>query len=235
MQLVYFLLGLIVGSFLNVLIYRIPRGEQFVAGHSRCTHCDHILAWYDLIPVASFLVLGGKCRYCKQAISPQYPIIEIISGLFFALAPSIPMLIVLELMLVLAMIDAQHFLIPDIILIGLVLVSLFTGAISWNHVLSALGCGGFFFALWAISKGRWIGFGDVKLAAVLGLLFGFPGAVVVIYVAVIIGGLFGVILLLLHKATGKTPLPFGTLLGLCAGLFIFLQQPILKALAWLSF
>lgn len=230
-----FLFGLIVGSFLNVLIYRIPRDQPFVAGRSHCPHCNHILAWYDLIPVASFLMLRGRCRYCGHTISPQYPIIEIISAIFFVFAPSAPALIVLELFLILAIIDYQHFIIPDGLLIALVIVSPFMGAISWNHVLAVLGCGGFFFALWAISKGRWIGFGDVKFAAVLGLLFGFPGAVVVIYIAVILGGLFGVILLVLHKATGKTPLPFGTLLGLCAIAFIFLEKPIMKALAFWNF
>lgn len=224
-----FILGLIVGSFLNVLIYRIPRGEGFVAGRSRCPHCHHDLVWRDLVPLVSYLILRGKCRYCRKPISAQYPLIELISGIFFVMAPSLFALALLEIFLVLAVIDYQHLIIPDSLLIVLAAIALVQSGL--HHWASALGCAAFFFLLWVISRGRWIGFGDVKLAGVLGLLFGFPGAVIVIYLAVIGGGLLSVILLVLKKATMKTALPLGTLMTLCAGFYLFFQAPVMRVLA----
>lgn len=225
-----FILGLIVGSFLNVLIYRIPRGQTFVSGRSRCPHCHHDLKGLDLVPVFSYLALRGRCRYCKHRISPQYPLIELISGALFVLAPSPFMIVVTELLLVLAVIDYQHLIIPDSLLIVLVIVAFaFQPAafFSMNHLLTALGCAGSFFLLWAYSRGAWVGFGDVKLLAVLGLTFGFPGAVLVLYGAVLGGGLVSMVMLLLKKATLKTQLPFGTLLA-CSGIvWVLCQAPIL--------
>jgi len=218
-----FLAGLFVGSFLNVLIYRIPRAQQFIAGRSRCPHCQATLAWYDLIPVVSFLLLRGHCRYCHARISLRYPAVELASGLIFVFAPSYLAIAVLEILLVIAIIDYEHLIIPDSFVIILALLGL------WNpHVFTALGSAGFFFILWAISKGRWIGFGDVKLAGALGLFFGFPSGPLVIYLAIISGGILGAFLLLLGKAHRKTALPFGTLLAIAAGTMMFFQEPILR-------
>ena len=139
-----FILGLLVGSFLNVLMYRLPRGEQFVAGHSRCPHCGHELAWYDLLPVISYLMLRARCRYCHARISVQYPIIELVSGLFFVLGHSVVAIIFLEVFLVIAVIDYQHLIIPDSLLVVLGIVGIVDG-VSRTDVYSALVAGGFFF------------------------------------------------------------------------------------------
>ncbi|MEK7616155.1 MAG: prepilin peptidase [Patescibacteria group bacterium] len=228
---VYFAFGLIVGSFLNVLIYRIPHGEGFFAGRSHCPYCGHRLVWYDLVPLVSFVLLRGHCRYCSERISLQYPLIELISGLLFVLLWQQPlMLAAIALLLVISVIDLQHFLIPDMLLVPIVLLALVNHR-SWDAVIFAFAAALFFFLLWFFSRGRWIGFGDVKLAGVLGLLFGFPDALVVFYVAVIVGGLLGSILLVLKKATMKTQLPFGTLLAFGAVLVASLQAPIHEILS----
>ena len=218
-----FLTGLFVGSFLNVLIYRIPRGQQFVAGRSRCPHCRAVLAWYDLIPVASWLILHGRCRTCHQQISPVYPFVELLSGLFFVFAPSIPMLVALEVFLVLVIVDYRHLIIPDGLLIVLLAAALATRAFSWDTLWTVLGCGGFFLLLWLVSRGRWIGFGDVKFAAVIGVLFGFPGGVIALYAAVILGGVISVFLLALGRATMKTKLPLGSLFAVSAMWYILFR------------
>ncbi len=226
------LLGLVVGSFLNVLIYRIPRGEGFVVGSSRCTTCRHDLAWYDLIPLVSYLLLRGRCRYCAAPFSIRYPIVELISGLFFVFAPSVFILIELELFLVIAFIDAEHLIIPDGLLLALlavVIASNYHAVLSWHQWVAVVSYAGFFFSLWWVSRGRWIGFGDVKLAAVLGLLFGFPAGLLVIYVAVILGAIVGIFLMVTRRATMKTAVPFGTLLAISACCFLFYQDTIIGA------
>ena len=219
-----FILGLLVGSFLNVLIYRLPRELPFVRGRSRCPHCDLVLAWYDLVPVVSYVMLLGRCRYCKKSISLQYPLVELTSALFFVFAPSIAWLVVLEIFLVLAVIDLQHLVIPDELLVVLIAVSVAMG-IAWHqaNLISALGAGGFFLTLWLVSRGKWIGFGDVKLGALLGLLFGFPGTGIVIYGGVIIGGVVSVSLLVLRKANRKTAVPLGTFLAIAATVYILYE------------
>ncbi len=219
-----FILGLLVGSFLNVLIYRLPRELPFVKGRSHCPRCDRVLVWYDLIPLISYIVLFGRCRSCKRHISLQYPLIELASGLLFVFAPSLLWLIALEIFLVLSVIDLRHLLIPDGLLVVLVALAL-AMRVAWHsaNLLSALGIGGFFLLIWLISHGKWIGFGDVKLGAALGLLFGFPGAIVVLYGGVVFGGLVGIILLLLRKANRKTAVPLGTFLALAAIAYILYE------------
>src|SRR3989344_407213 len=129
------LFGVAIGSFVNVLIYRIPRGLQFITGRSQCPHCSAGIAWYDLIPLASYIALKGSCRHCGALISPIYPIIEFLSGagalwLFYALRAESPAVFVVsfvffEIFLALAVIDYQFMILPDgLLLVGLVMVLL---------------------------------------------------------------------------------------------------------------
>lgn len=220
------LFGFVIGSFLNVLICRVPAGQGVVFGRSHCPHCHATLALYDLIPLASFAILRGHCRSCRKAISFQYPLVELASGILFIFLWTQPLfLIAAELLLAIAIIDYRHFIIPDSLLIVLAIAALWE-----HHVFSALGAFAFFATLWLVSRGRWIGFGDAKLAGVLGLLFGFPAVGLIVYIAVLLGGLFGVTMIVLKKATMKTALPFGTLLSLCAGIYIFFNEPLIQVL-----
>lgn len=248
-----FVLGLILGSFVNVLVYRLPRGRGVVKGRSHCPHCRKKLLWGDLVPVLSFIWLDGRCRYCRKPISWRYPTVELISGMLFLLswwyfAPMgigtmIFYVFLLETLLTLALIDMAFLLLLDkVILFGLAgtllygvleMTGLIAGGlkiISWSHLLSAL----FFLALlgslWFVSKGRWIGLGDAKLMGWLGLVLGWPGAWITLYLAIVIGGIISLGLYVSKKAGLKTKLPFGAFICLAAGLHIFMGTAIIEQL-----
>ena len=223
-----FIVGLAIGSFVNVVSIRLPVGRSY------CPACKRTLCWYELLPLASYLALLGKCRTCRAPISIRYPLIELISGFIFLLAPSIPAIIIAELFVILALIDFDRLIIPDFLLICLLILLPFFAVLRWSSVWCALGLGSFFFLLWFVSNGRWIGFGDVKLSAVLGLVFGFPGSLLVVYSAIILGGALGVILLISRRATMKTALPFGSILAFASIIYIIYpwQDIILKIMGF---
>lgn len=227
------LLGLAVGSFLNVLIDRIPRGENVVWKPSHCDFCKKPLRWFELVPVVSFLVQGGRCRRCKKPLSLQYPFIELLTaGGYVALLPLSRWmflhyaytLVIFSAGVVIFFIDLKHQIIPDSMLY-FVLVTLFILGIPlpamewWQHVLSGSLSGLMFFLLWAITKGRGLGLGDVKLVVLLGLLLGYPLIVVSLYIAFLTGAVTGVILIVANRAKMKSRIPFGPFLivgTLCA-------------------
>ncbi len=228
-----FLFGLVVGSFLNVCIYRIPRGESIAFPGSHCTGCGTPLRPRDLIPVASYLSLGGRCRHCKRAISPRYPLVELTTaGLivlqgwrresfvsFFLYAALTAVLIVVT------MIDFDHQIIPD----GLVLVIAALGLVRLMTVLlpqrgpaalldSAVGFllgGGLFFLIAAVSRGG-MGGGDVKLAAALGLWFGWKQQLLLMFMAFVLGALVSAALLATRVKGRKEGIPFGPFLAVSA-------------------
>lgn len=182
------ILGLIVGSFLNVVIFRLHTGMGF-GGRSKCLSCNKILQWYELFPLFSFLVQRGKCRKCKAKISWQYPMVELATGIFFALTAwliglqhefqLIVWLVLVSLGIVIAVYDLRHKIIPLRPLVGLGFVSILAGFHLFGLVLVPLP----FFILWVISQGRWIGFGDIEIMAVAGFLLGISGG----FSAVLIG------------------------------------------------
>ncbi len=181
----YFLLiGIILGSFFNVLIDRLPKGQNVLWGRSHCDHCKKTLRWYELIPVISYIFQAGKCRRCHSGLSLQYPVMEIITGLGYFLIFSyysydlmalIGILILFSVFLVITVADIKYQVIPDSMLavsvfgISMVHYSNFEPTQLMSYGLSAICSGGFFYALWYFTKGRGMGFGDVKLAFILGL------------------------------------------------------------------
>jgi len=245
-----FLFGLAVGSFLNAVIYRLEAGDSALRGRSYCPRCKHVLSWQDLVPVLSFVMLRGKCRYCKGQISPQYPLVEICTAGIFLLsfkfqvsslnqASSAEILNILYLwiissfLIVLFVYDLKHYILPDKILfpaIGVVLgyrVSEFLKFENWDLfgiwslVFGALGAASFFLAIFLISRGKAMGFGDVKLALFMGLFLGWPNILVALFVAFMLGGAVGGVLILLRKKHMKSEIPFGPFLiaGTFAALF----------------
>lgn len=231
-----FLLGLVVGSFVNVLVYRIPRHESWLFGRSKCTDCGQAIRWYDLIPVFSYLILKGKCRNCKNSISVQYPLIELFSGFLFVSFFDQPfILFALEMILVIGVIDLRHYIIPDKILVALGVVGLIYNiwqfGFSTSYFAITILLFLLFFCLWYFSKGQWLGFGDVKFVTVLGLAFGFPASGLIVYISVLLGGIIGAVLLLLRKAHMKTELPFGTMLAMGTFMFIFFQDKIYEIIS----
>ncbi len=188
-----FLFGLIIGSFLNVVIYRLHTGKS-LQGHSHCLSCGTTLRAYELVPLVSYLLLRGRCRSCGCYIPVRYFVVELCTGLLFLLsfvfASSLSEMllwwVVMSLFVVITVYDVRHYIIPDSMTALLTLIGIFwygfllyTGT-PWITVgeafLAALAGSGFFFLLWFISKGAWLGFGDVKLAFPLALLVG-PGLV----------------------------------------------------------
>jgi leader peptidase (prepilin peptidase)/N-methyltransferase len=237
-----FILGLIVGSFLNAVIFRLATNESFATGRSHCPHCHHVLSALDLIPVLSFFILGGKCRYCGGKISWQYPLVELTTAVIFALLASNYGLQVMDhkflfeavlacFFIVIAVYDYKHYLILDkVVFPSLVLViiwNMVTGNF-FNGLFGGVVVSGFFAAQYFISKGRWIGFGDVKLGLVLGNLFGLPGSLVLLMLAYFSGALVGIFLLITKRKHLTSHLPFGVFLSLSAIIMMLYGSELTK-------
>lgn len=232
-----FILGLIAGSFVGVVIHRLPKGEQFISGRSYCPHCRHFLQWHDLVPILSFLILRGHCRYCRNKISPTHPAIELCSGIilvasFFLLSPLglihwLFWVFILESFLILAFIDLKHFILADsvmaVILAAFACYEIFGGRVagagsvfSFGNLAGATFWFLTFFLIWGLSNGKGIGLGDAKLAGLLGLVFGFWNSVFILYLAVIIGVAAGLVLILSGRGNLKTKLPLGAFISFSA-------------------
>lgn len=196
------LLGLCIGSFLNVVIYRLPNGMSLSKPSSHCTKCGYILRWFDNVPVLSYLFLGGKCRKCKTRISPRYVIVELVSCAFYLLSvflfweTSITYSVISALMssvlICVFFIDLEHMYIPDrfqiiILILGTVAVFFDNFTVWYDHLIGCFVGGGvflllYFGAIWLLKK-EGIGFGDVKLAFVTGLLLGWQRFLLAIFIA----------------------------------------------------
>lgn len=222
-------LGLLVGSFLNVCIHRLPRKESIVFPASRCPQCGHALAWYENVPVLSYAVLRGKCRDCRAPIAIRYPIVELLTGgLFlwhwwvFGWTPLFAVRLVFACaLLVLFAIDLEHQILPDVITLpGIVAGFLCSLLLPPGPLLSLAGIvvgGGI---LWGISEAWFrirkveaMGFGDVKMLAMVGAFLGVKLVVLVFVLSSMIGGVIGVVLIAARRADRATKLPFGTMLA----------------------
>ncbi|OGF99812.1 hypothetical protein A2Y99_03665 [Candidatus Gottesmanbacteria bacterium RBG_13_37_7] len=226
------LFGLSVGSFINVLVDRIPKGESVVKGRSYCDSCRHQLSWTDLIPLLSFILLSRKCRYCSKKISYQYPLIEVTVGLVFLFTcvaiiqnkivdytTMIYIFGVTSALLTIFFIDFKYRIIPDEILIFLILIALlkniFLGSTTFgNYLVSAVIFFLFFLILFIVTKGKGMGFGDVKFAFAIGLILGFPKVIIAFYLSFLTGALISLILILVGKKKMKSSVAFGPFLSL---------------------
>lgn len=231
-----FIFGTVIGSFLNCVIWRIYKEESFLKGRSYCPSCRHKLSWYDLVPVFSFLVLGGRCRYCKKKISLQYPLVELATGILFLMLaiynfPAI-FFIISCFLIIIFVYDFRHYLIPDVVIYPAILIFCFwyfgrylffsdiTKGEALGTAMSAFGAATFFLATVMVSRGQWMGIGDIKLALLMGLLLGWPNIFVALFLSFLIGAIIGVGMILLKKKTLKSEIPFGPFLVL--GTFISL-------------
>lgn len=222
-----FITGLFIGSFLNVVIDRVPRSESFIIGRSHCDVCQHPLAWYDLFPLISFLLLQGKCRYCHKKIGWQYPLVEFTTAVTFAsnflffhnaqLLTIIFSFCILCISIIVFFTDLWSGIIPDVALgfgfVATVIVFLLQKESFIPHVVGFLLSGFFFWVLWFVTKQKGMGFGDVKLAAFLGFLLGTPFIIPAFYLAFLTGAIVALILIGARrkKLKGDT-LPFGPFL-----------------------
>lgn len=236
-----FVLGTIAGSFINCLAWRINQ-EETILGRSYCPKCKHTLSSFDLFPILSFAFLKGKCRYCKEKISWQYPLVEILTGLAFVFVyhyTGFDLLTfdlqnikfyelifrwLLSMLLLTAFIyDLKYFIIPDGITFSAItltvlwiIVGFFAGYYTKMQVLSflfaGLGSSFFLFCLWFFSQGKAMGFGDVKLAFLLGLFLGYPVIIPALFASFFIGALTGIVLIFLRKKKMRSEVPFGPFL-----------------------
>jgi leader peptidase (prepilin peptidase)/N-methyltransferase len=225
MSLLLFILGTLIGSFLNVVIYRLGTG-QGLGGRSRCMTCSRNLRWFELVPVCSFLVQQGRCRRCLSKISSQYLWVELLTGLTFALVGLRPYyLVIFCLLIVILIYDWRHQIIPDepvYAFIALAFLLRLAAVSFWPGFLTGLGLALFFAGLWYFSGGRWLGLGDAKLALGMGWFLGFAGGVSAVALAFWIGAAVGLLLIGLRGASMKTALPFAPFLILGLALnFIF--------------
>lgn len=232
MYLVVLCVGLIVGSFINVLIIRHGTGVG-IGGRSRCMHCRTTLGVFDLVPVFSYLFLRGRCRYCATPISSRYAFIELAAALYalviFLTVPTLPLMTLYWLagipLLVIAGYDVAHLIIPlfyarILTLLGVVATAYSltaSGSLLFLQPQSIVAAGVlmlFFYSLWFFSDGAWMGFGDVGLVGSLGLLFGYPISLIGTVFAFWLGALFGIYLLWQTKSrrTLKSEVPFGPFL-----------------------
>jgi len=219
-------LGLAVGSFLNCVIYRLESNQSFLTGRSFCPKCKHVLAWYDLVPVLSFLWLSGKCRYCKKPISLQYPLVELATSLLFVLlfwhfGLVIDLMfgfLISAFLVIIFVYDLKHYLIPDKVIYPAISVALvYDLLISDIHgmseiLISAFGAAAFFAVIVFGSRGRWMGAGDIKLAFLTGLLLGWPNILVALFFAFFSGAIIGIGLILANRKSFKSEVPFGPFL-----------------------
>ncbi len=236
------LFGLAIGSFLNVVIHRVPRGESVVSPGSRCPNCGYALRWKDNIPVLSWLLLGGTCRQCRAPISIQYPIVELVTALLFVLVtwmtPAGPLLasrlILVVILIVLFGIDLHHQILPNVITlpgiaIGL-LFSLFAppglrdaliGTVLGGAILYGIAA-----AYYAVRREEGLGMGDVKMLAMIGAFLGWKAVLVTLVLSSFAGALVGVGLIAFSRGTMRLALPFGTFLALGALAAMLVGEPL---------
>lgn len=245
-----FLFGLAIGSFLNCLIWRIKSGKS-PAGRSKCPECKKEIAWHDNIPLLSFIFLRGKCRHCKKPINIQYPLVELSVSILFLLVfvrdyPSLlygtaswpPNFILLRdwflivSMIVIFVYDLRWYLIPDAITIpsffALLVFNLLLGASWTNLAVAVLFGGGFFLTQFFVSRGRWIGGGDIRLGLLMGLSLGWPGVLVAIIISYFIGSAVGLGLVAAGKKQWGSEVPLGVFLAVGTIIALFWQEPILN-------
>ena len=240
LNLFIFLLGTIIGSFLNCVIYRLEIGKSFLWGHSFCPYCKHKLAWYDLIPVFSFLTLKGKCRYCQKPISLHYPLVELATAILFVLIFNSQdlfntsyLLLIASFLIIIFVYDLKHYIIPDKVIFPAIATAFIYNLLNIRHLIlntlpAALGASGFFLAIYFASKGKWLGFGDVKLSFLMGFILGFPNIVVALFLAFLTGAITGLILIAQSKKTLKSMVPFGPFLVFGTFLAMFYGEPIIN-------
>jgi leader peptidase (prepilin peptidase) / N-methyltransferase len=238
-------MGACIGSFLNVVIYRLPLGLSVVSPPSRCPECASLLDWYDNIPIFGWLRLGGRCRRCYNPISIQYPIVELITALSFVLVVWLTpagLLLVTRLLLVciliaLFAIDLEHQILPNSITLPGIVIGLALSVFAppgWRDALIGAVLGGailygiaWAYYLWRREEG--LGMGDVKMLAMVGAFLGWKAVLVTLVLSSFSGALIGVSLIAFHRGDMKLALPFGTFLALGAAVAMLAGEPLV---AW---
>ena len=239
--LLLFVLGAVIGSFLNVVIYRIPLGKSIVAPPSHCPKCDTRLKPWDLVPLLSWLSLRGRCRYCAASVSYRYALVELLTGLLFVftyIQVGIDSILIVYLLLTSILIadtfiDFDHFILPDGLhafgTVAFMLLNLMFSFIPWQDAGLGVIVGMTpLLLLVLLTRGNGMGLGDVKLMAMLGLFLGWKLTLLTLLLSFILGGVFGVLLLATKVKTRKDPIPFGPWIAMAAFIAMHWGEEIIK-------
>jgi leader peptidase (prepilin peptidase)/N-methyltransferase len=243
-----FVFGTVVGSFLNVCIYRLPRGYSIVRPSSRCPACQSPIKAYDNIPLISFILLRGRCRHCGARISLRYPLVEFLNGLLYAVvlwrygpsAAGFFFMLYMSALIVITFVDIDFQIIPDIITIPGSIIGLIAGLSflpdSFNRI-SALGATqsilglllgfGLYLFIAVLSKGG-MGGGDIKMMAMVGAVTGWKGVLLTTFLGSLVGSIVGIGLMIIKKKGRKTKIPFGPFLALGCMVSILFGEEVLK-------
>jgi len=236
-------LGLIVGSFANVCIHRLPLGQSVVTPRSRCPHCGAAISAGDNVPLLSYALLRGRCRYCRAPISVRYPLVEAVNGLLYlAIALQFgPTLRALALMafvtalLVLSLIDLDHRLLPNVITLPGIAVGLAASLLPGppTPLSAAIGAAGGYLAFWAVAEAyrrtrgvEGLGQGDWKMTAMIGAFLGWDQMLLAVFIASVVGTVVGLVLIAFFGGSGKSKIPLGTFLGLAGIVVSFVGEPV---------
>lgn len=240
-----FVFGLVVGSFLNVCICRLPREESVVSPPSHCPHCSYLIKWYDNIPLFSYLLLRGKCRGCGVHISLQYPLVELLNGILalllflrFGLTPAfLVFFLFCSALVVITFIDIEHQIIPDEISLGGIVIGFVLSFVlkepGWLDSLIGILLGGGSLLLVAygyqfLTGKEGMGGGDIKLLAMMGAFLGWKSVPFILFASSMVGSIIGISIMLLQKKDSKLAIPFGPYLAFGAVLYIFYGQPLIQ-------
>ena len=237
-----------IGSFMNALIYRLYNQKPIIGKvRSQCPHCGHVLAWYDLIPVLSFIMLIGRCRYCQKKISWQYPVVEITTAILFVFAfyflgfsdystiQSLKILnywIVLFTLLFIFVYDLKYLLVEDVVVVPAAIISLIVniilGGTIWKFLLAGGAAALFFLLQYLITRGKGIGLGDTRIGLFMGFALGWPNIIVAIFIAYLIGLIVGLFLLLTGRKKIGAQVPLGPFLATGTFIALFWGDLIIK-------
>ncbi|NWG02555.1 MAG: prepilin peptidase [Syntrophaceae bacterium] len=251
LTLISIILGAIVGSFLNVCIFRLPKEESIIWPGSHCPHCNKPIQFYDNIPIFSYIFLNGKCRYCKKPISIQYPLVEGITALssfflFMKFGPSLSYLFYFAFvaaLIVITVIDLYHQIIPDVISlpgigVGLIISLILPQITFFNSLIGVLLGGGSLFIVGTVYqwlfKREGMGGGDVKLLAMIGAFLGWKAVILTILLSSLVGSITGILIMALKGKDFKYAIPFGPFLSLGAVISLFWGQNIIDWYLYLN-
>jgi len=258
MFIIFFIFGLIIGSFINVVIYRLHVAEELILDRSRCPHCKNVIRWYDNIPLLSFVVLKFRCRDCGERISYQYPLVEFFTGVIFAIiglkyfnaadmgtwAGAVYYLGVTGALIAIFVYDFLYMEIPSLVLwpaigwsVAFNLLLDWNNAYFGNNILSSLTFSGtfagfaafiFFFLMVAVSQEKWMGMGDAYLVILLGLILGWPQILMALLLAFSIGAMFGLALIVFRKKKLESQIPFAPFLVLGTFISLFFYSNLIS-------
>jgi len=234
-----FLIGLLIGSLINVIVWRMYHDQPFVTGRSKCVHCQHVIAWYDNIPLLSFILLRAQCRHCKNKISFYYPCVEFATGILFLLTGTgiallqtnvysveslLRNLFFVSVLVVIFVMDLRWYIILDKVIVPAIAV---TFLLNWlgniytvKSLLIAMLIGGlFFFIQWFVSRGQWLGSGDIRMGILMGAMLGYPNVIGALFVSYMIGGTISIFFLVFKLKELTSKLPLATFLSI--GTFVY--------------